>query len=270
MTIRQALLIVVSLSLCLVARSGRCESPAEVVSVISELDAPSLFAYLSWEGKAKVENGTAIIREANNQGGAGFNSHDQPLALQAFSDTTPAIRVRTGAANEMKSVNLMLADSSEVKGTWQFLLSSPSFDWIWLTAVDGTPLSTPNVRDDKNPEPLKLDKIVQWQLIGDWAGGVAVDLEIDQIALVKPSEMVLASRKVLAEKMRAEANAKKAEQDALTAQYSKRTDLSPQVKHVCLVAPDILSLTIQAGVRFVLAWYRWQLDSTDVAAVHHH
>ena len=59
--------------------------------VISELDKPFLFGYLSWQDKVQTQDGTAIIRNVDNRGGVGFNAD---LDLSKLGDASPAIRVR--------------------------------------------------------------------------------------------------------------------------------------------------------------------------------
>ncbi len=91
------------------------EEDIKIVRVVSEIDQPFLFAYLSWEGKANVVNGIAEIRDTNNRGGAGIN---QPLDLSSFESLSPAIRIRIGSANKMQKLRWMVSDGQRQKPIW--------------------------------------------------------------------------------------------------------------------------------------------------------
>jgi endoglucanase len=215
--------------------------------VISELDKPFLFGYLSWQDKVQTQDGTAIIRNVDNRGGVGFNAD---LDLSKLGDASPAIRVRIKPGNQMKSLRLMIADRDGRNGIWLFSLEGRSSDattWQWLTPNQGASLSLPNDTKVEKPGPPNLSQINQWQLSGDWVGTVPADLEVDQIAVVDPSAEMLDQRKSLSDAIVAKEMEEKNQRNELIARYSKRSKLSPQVTSFTMAGPMTMALTIQAG-----------------------
>ena len=223
---------------------------------ISTFDAPFTFSYLSWQDKIQVTGGRAVLRGLECKGGAGVNTQ---MNLSAFADLTPAFRVRTTASNTAKTLQLQLLDADGFSGSWQFDLPPPSADFVSITPKGAAAVSTPNaLHRDQKPVVGKLDlaRIVQFQVQGDWQKGV-LDLELDAIVLHTPDASMRAERERYA-KQEAESAALKAKQEAEEKErlarereqklraYSRRTARSPEVTHVSLVAPDVLSLTIEA------------------------
>ena len=214
--------------------------------VISTMDAPFLFTYGTWQNKAKIENGRAILGGAGvtPKGGGGCNL--MPLIdLSAKPDYSPALKVKVGAANKMGTIRLMLRDMEGHAATFEFPLPPPGDGFTLITPKEGASLAKPNSLD-KPGQNLNLKQIQQWQFGGDYSSDLPIDVEISAISVVAPSEAAKAAR---AEKAKADADAliqKKREQDAKRAQY-KRGENSPKLQAVYTVAPDILAFTVQAG-----------------------
>ena len=223
---------------------------------ISTFDAPFTFTYLAWKDKIQVAGGHAVLKGLECKGGAGVNTQ---MNLSAFADLTPAFRIRTTASNTARTIHLQLLDADGFSGSWLFDLPPPSADFVSITPTGAVAVATPNaLHRDQKPVTGKLDlaRIVQYQVQGDWQKGI-LDLELDAIVLVKPDAAMLAERERYA-KQEAEAAVLKAKQDAEMQErlareraqkiraYSYRTARSPEVTHISLVAPDILSLTIEA------------------------
>jgi len=223
---------------------------------VSTFDAPFTFTYLSWQDKIQITGGRAVLKGLACNGGAGVNTQ---MNLSACAALTPAFRVRTTAANTAKTIQLQLIDADDFSGSWQFSLPPPSADFVLITPKGAAAVSTPNaLHRDQKPVvgKLNLARIVQYQVQGDWQKGV-LDLELDEIMLVKPDAALLAERERYA-KQEAEGAALKAKQaeeaQARTARereqkiraYSHRTARSPEVTYVSLAGPDMLSLTIEA------------------------
>jgi len=101
-----------------VVAAENLDSP-NVLGVVSGLDKPFLFAYLSWQDKVRTDGGVALVQGVDNRGGAGFNTE---LDLSAWSKGSPAMRVKIGGQNQMKSIRLMLADKEGKNGVWNFPL----------------------------------------------------------------------------------------------------------------------------------------------------
>ena len=241
---------------------------------ISAFDAPFTFTYLSWQDKIQVTGGRAVLKGLACNGGAGVNTQ---MNLSACADLTPVFRVRTTAANTAKTIQLQLLDADGFSGSWQFSLPSPSSDFVSITPKGAAAVSSPNaLHRDQKPVVGKLDlgRIVQYQVQGDWQKGV-LDLELDAIMLVKPDAAMLAERERYA-KQEAEAAVLKAKQEAEAQErlarereqkiraYSHRTARSPEVTHVSLVAPDVLSLTIEAQRTILPTMSKYEPQPGDV------
>lgn len=231
------------------------DSKADVV--LNEFDAPFTFSYLSWKDKIKVADGKAVLKGMKCNGGAGINA---PFDLSKYANDSLALKLRTKPGNTAKMLKIILSDSNERSGHWEFILPKASEDFVIVTPKWGASLSKPNKKEDKKtpekPEPLDLAKIIQYQMLGDWQKD-NIDLEVDAIVLVKPDAKILAQRKE-GEKQWAEEAAREAkraeeeknraanEQKKMISSYGYRGEKSPEIVEFSTVAPDILSLTIQA------------------------
>ena len=210
------------------------------------MDAPFLFAYGTWQGKVKIENGKAILRGAGvtPKGGGGVNIQP-PMDFSAGSDYSPALKVKVGAANKMGLIRLVLRDVDGHSGTFEFTLPAPGSDFVLITPKDGASLAAPNSLD-KPGQNLNLKQIMQWQFGGDYSSDGPVDVEVSGILLVAPADAAKAARAERAKQDAAALEKKRQEQDAKRAQYQRGPN-SPKVTAVYTVAPDILAIAIQAG-----------------------
>ncbi len=229
--------------LLLFAFSIRASAQPQIVGTISQFDKPFLFAYGSWDKKVGIENKRALLKGATPRGGAGVN---ETLNLAAHPNASPALRLKTGAGNTMKKITLLLRDTAEITGEWQFELPAPGDNFSLVTPQDGAPLSQPN-KISKAGAKLDLANIMQWQLIGDWSADTPLDVEIESIVLIAPDAALMQQRAALETQKNAELEKARREREALQAKYGNRNANSPQVKEVALVAPDIIALTIEAG-----------------------
>jgi endoglucanase len=218
--------------------------PGEPVATISECDAPFLFAYGSWEGRVRMEQGHALLRGpgVTPRGGAGCNVQ---VNLKGHENDCPVLNLKTGTTNTGKAIRLLLRDSDGRVGTWEFALPAPSTSFQFVVPRSGEPLSKPTTVE-KTGAP-DLAHVMQWQLGGDWSGDGPLDVDVDAIAVVKPGAEILALRTALARREAEEHQRRRAEQAATRQKYGKRTELSPTVERVSLVAPRILAIEIQAG-----------------------
>lgn len=213
-------------------------------SVISDLSAPFLFAYGTWEKRVRIENGHALISGAGvtPRGGAGANVN---LDLSEAAQYTPVLRVQVGPKNKMAGLRLLLRDTDGRIGTWEFVLPKTSAGVVLLTPKDGAALDNPNTTE-KNGKP-DLKRIMQWQLSGDWGSDEAADVEVHAIAVALPDSAVKEARAVAEKKATEERENAKREAEALHARFGKRTALSPVVERVFVAAPDLLALDIRSG-----------------------
>ncbi|MBV9852844.1 MAG: glycoside hydrolase family 9 protein [Armatimonadetes bacterium] len=220
---------------------------AQAPAVIVKMDRPFLFAYGTWEGKARVENGVALLGAdgITPKGGAGVNLNPA-LDLRLHAYDSPALRVRVGPRNTLKVLRLMLQDADGRSGAWQFPLpAATGADFVVVTPVDGAPFSQPNDRG-KTGGP-DLGRIMQWQMMGDWGGDGPVDVRVGAILAVAPDAAIRQARQARAQRD-AEALAQAwRDREALRAKYGRRTALSPVVQAVYAAGPDVLALQIHTG-----------------------
>ncbi len=211
------------------------DGPILPVATISSCDTPFLFAYGSWEGRVRTANGHALLRGqgVSPRGGAGCNAQ---VNLKGYEENCPALSLRTGAGNTCKVIRLLLRDTNDRVGNWDFTLPAPSFSFQLVPPRNGESLSQPTTVE-KTGAP-DLAHIMQWQLIGDWTGDGPLDVDVDAIVVMKPGADILGLRAALARREREEHDRRAAEQAATRQKYSKRTGLSPTVERVSLVAPS--------------------------------
>lgn len=159
-------------------------------------DTPFLFAYGSWEKKVQAEGGRALLRGAGvtGKGGGGVNTNFN-WGTRA-DEMSPALRLRVGAGNKVKMLRLLLRDTQERVATYEFLLSTPSAEFMLVTPRDGVPLSKPQATEKGVPD---FGALMQWQLTGDWSDE-PLDVEVQSIALVAPDVNILIERATLAQK----------------------------------------------------------------------
>ncbi len=233
------------LFVCTSCRLQAGQTNAVSSSTLAPLDVPFLFAYGTWEKRAVMGGGRIVLRGdgLTPKGGAGVNIMAD---LSGNENRSPALRVRTGAANQLHTLRLMLRDTDGHVGTWNFALPASSPSFAVVTPNEGASLARPNALD-KPGQNVELHHIMQWQLTGDYSGDGAVDVEINGLLLVAPDAALLVQRKVRDAQMAGEQDKRRQEQDALKTKYKAGLPSSPVVESAGLVAPDILALTIQAG-----------------------
>lgn len=215
---------------------------ASAPTVVEEFNRPFLFSYLAWQNKAHTSNGVAVLRGFNNQGGAGLNG-EWNLADQAA--LIPALKLKVGPSNKAAALVLMLKDAGQGEGRWEFPLPTAAADFTMVLPRDGASLAEPiAIGTDGKPD---LAKLRQLQLIGDWAEGKTVEVEVDAVLLLPAMDEVLAARAAREKRVADDAEKLRKERAALQAKYGQRTDSSPSVEHVSAVAPDVLAIEIQAG-----------------------
>lgn len=232
--------------------------------VITGFDAPLQFVYGSWEKRAAVENGRLVVRGegATGQGGGGTNAALN-LAANA-AELSPAVRLKIGAGNKIKALRLLVRDAAGKTATWDFdLPTAASGDaLVTLTPREAAPLATPN-ETEKGGMP-DLARLTQWQIVGDWSVAPA-DLELDAVLLVSPDAAMRTARADAARRVAEEQARVRAARAERRAKYGARGPNSPTVAGVSLVAPNVVSVAIQAGrvVRGGLSPYTPQPGDTQ-------
>jgi len=212
-------------------------------TVVEDFDRPFLFTYGSWQGRVAPDaEGIVAIRGVNNQGGAGYNvSRD----LSAKTNASLILQARVGAGNQAAALRVLLRDEAGRNGIWDFPLSTKAERSLEaLMPKDGASLSQPHSSDQGGPPDL--GRIRQIQLMGDWAGEKAMEVEVDAVLVLAATPEIVALRKARREAIAEE----EAEQRRLLAEARARSEHSPQgpwISAVGAAAPSILGLTIQAG-----------------------
>ena len=218
---------------------------APPVTVV-KMDRPFLFAYGTWDKRAHVEGGVARL-DADGltpKGGAGVNLNPS-LDLRAHAADCPALRLRVGTRNTLKSLKLMLTDAQNRAGTWVFALPAPTGpNSVIVTPTDGAPFSHPTVADKGAPD---LGKIIQWQMMGDWGGDGPVDVTVEAILAVAPDAAITQARAARAQQEAAALEQAREDREAARAKYGTPTALSPVIQAVYAAAPDVLALQIHTG-----------------------
>ncbi len=125
-----------------VAGESGADGPITPAATIADCDAPLLFAYGSWEGRVRTAAGHALLRGqgVSPRGGAGCNAQ---VNLKGHEDDCPALSLRTGAKNTGKMIRLLLRDTSDRAGNWDFALPAPSTSFHLVPPRNGESLSQP-------------------------------------------------------------------------------------------------------------------------------
>jgi len=229
-------------------------------TVLEDFNRPFLFSYLSWQDKAFTTNGVAVLRGFNNQGGAGLNGE---WDLAGKAGLVLALRVKVGVSNQAAALILMLKDAGEGEGRWEFSLPTAATQGGFVSVFprEGASLAEPNaIGKAGRPD---LGKLRQLQLVGDWAGGKPLDVEVDAVLIVEPGADILAAREAKAKRLVAEAEALRSAQAALREKFGRRTIQSPAVEHVAPVAPEVLAIEIQAGRLLPAKLIKYEPQSGD-------
>ncbi|MGD0091257.1 MAG: glycoside hydrolase family 9 protein [Planctomycetota bacterium] len=217
--------------------------PAE--PAVIKLDRPFLFAYGTWEKKAKIENGSVSL-DANGmspKGGAGVVLIPN-ADLSTHSDDCPALQLKVGPRNTLKTLRFLLGDAAEHSRTWHFALPRPSDQAVVLTPNSGASFSQGN---EPGKGVLALGKVAQWQMMGDWGGDGAVDVRVLAILAVKPDDNIRKARVALAKQEEEARIQAEKDRQANRAKYAKPTPDSPEIQAVYAAAPDVLALQIHSG-----------------------
>ena len=209
------------------------------------LKQPLLFTYGTWEKRTRIEGEHLVLRGEGitPKGGGGANL---ALDLSAAGQNSPALRVRAGAGNTLKTMRLLLIDSEKNQGVWEFPAPAPGDSFTDVTPGDGASFLQPNTTEKPGKSP-DLRKIVQWQITGDWGGDGPVDIEVAGIWSAIPTPALQEQRQAREIKNAQEIALRRREQEDLKTKYGTRTALSPLVTHVSLVAPDVIAVEISAG-----------------------
>jgi endoglucanase len=217
--------------------------------LISEFDAVPLFSFLAWEKKPRSEDGALCIQAPTGQGGAGYELRTD---LSPFADRTPALTVTIGARNQAKAMTVALKDADGTAHEYSFKLEGVAAGvTTTVIANDGASLQVPGSLGDSGKQAgFDPAHVAQLILLGNWSA-VPVDVTVRRLELVEPTPAILAARERLRQRLAKEAEGRRQAEEARARR--KRELLAgaphpadgPDVRHVALVAPDILVVQIQ-------------------------
>ena len=246
-----------TLGLVFAANIRAATPPTQSAPVISACNKPFAFGFGSWEKSAKrfrCDAAGVHIVAMDGKGGAGLFAGGT-ISLAGCDNWTPAITVAVTEQNKAGALLVVLQDADGTKQNYTFSLASLKPGQAALVpAEDGASLAAPQKVDVPGATPgLDLSAIVAAVVIGDWKD-TPVDVVLSGITLVPPTAELLAKRAELkarlateTEKARLAAAAKEQARKALLGKAARHPLDGPEVRHVCAVAPDILSITLQAG-----------------------
>lgn len=213
---------------------------------LARFSAGPAFAYGSWEGRVKAEDGVLVVggEGVTNAGGCGVFAEKN---LVPYAGHSPAIRVRVGTGNQAGGLRVLLMDDQQRTATWHYSLEdlpADASDFRLLTPRDGAPLSLPN--EVKDGEMIDLAAIRQVQVQGDWAGDKPIVVKVSEVVLVPENEALKVQRQARARQLEEERERSRQAKAAARAAI-RHVATSPEVVHVGAVARDILGITVQAG-----------------------
>ena len=228
------------------ARSVRADV-GDASAVIADFDRPFSYSYLAFEKQSAVAEGVAHIVGKTSKGGVGVQ---QEMDLSRYADCTPVIWARIGPANEARQIKVFFA-SGDARRTFAYGLDDVGTrEFVRVLPQHSPALSGP--ADDEAGPSFDSAHIEVFQIQGDWSDR-AVDVFVDKIELVPPTEEMMARRRARAEALRRQAERKQREAQRRREQVAKllagapHPDDGPEVRHVAAADRRTIALTIEAG-----------------------
>jgi endoglucanase len=203
-----------------------------------------LFAYGQWEASVMAqERGPIALRDVSGKGGYGYNaSHD----LSGVADHLIRLRLDVGDTNEARQLRVLLRDDDGTSGRFDFELPDTAGD-VELRPTDATAVASPNlITADGADAELNIEAIQQVQVLGDWRDP-PLDVTVLGVAVTAPdADDERARQAKRAKDAEAQKDVEQRTQDALAT--IDRGDGAPQVIHIAPLSPNLLQLTIRAGM----------------------
>ncbi|MEM9881974.1 MAG: glycoside hydrolase family 9 protein [Planctomycetota bacterium] len=215
----------------------------DVVRPLVESGKPPLFAFGQWESSVMEQaDGPVRLRGFGGKGGYGYNAaHD----LSAHADALVRLRVQVHTGNRSRGLRVLLRDRDGTSGQFDYRLPADAGE-ATLKPQDAAAVAEPNLlTSDGDDAALDLRQLTQVQVIGDWRDD-PLDVTVLAIDLARPDTDDLAARAAFRRRVQ-EANADRATRLRLALADIRRTDASPEIVHVCALAPDLIQLTVRAG-----------------------
>lgn len=180
-----------------------------------EFTKPLSFTEGSWVGRAKIENGRALIKGCTSKGSAGYSIS---MDLAQNGDDCLAILVEVGAKNTVKNLLVKITDQDKRECLWRFALPPSGGGQKLITAQNGASLLLPNKPDPRDFGFNDLRRITAFHLMGEPDDPGVVDVSVIAILATKPDAAELASREAMAKKLDQEIGWAKT-RDNLAAKY---------------------------------------------------
>ena len=199
------------------------------------------FGYVDWKDRGVFKSGCTAVDAPTGQGGA---ASGMKYDLTDHGQDTLALTVRVRDGNTLKGIVAEFVDSAKHDCKWFFDISkaTPGAS-VRILAQDDASLDCPSEGGG-----LDLANITSLNINGNWSADQKVALDLLQLETVAPTQEMEALR-ILSAETAAEAAVSSLPPLRLMddIQPQPRTAQSPRVTLVCLVAPDILAVTIESG-----------------------
>ena len=198
------------------------------------------YSYVKWQGHTALKGGVTTIDAPSGQGGA---LAARKLDVRGHEQDTLALTLRARTGNTLAELKVTLKDSAMHEASWLFDLSRVTVgETARLVARDTASLAM------GGDGPFDFGALRELHVIGNWNDGQKVALDLLSLETVPPTAEMEQTRRQAAE------GAAQAAVAALPPLHliedikpMARGEQSPRLTGVCLVAPDVLALTIEAG-----------------------
>lgn len=224
-----------------------------VVQDFTQKEGTTIYGFLAWEGHVAGKDGVSVIAVPKGFGGAHF-FRTQTIDLRGHEQDTLSLTVRARGNNTAKTLSIALWDAAKNDkiaghdGAWTFDLANlKPGDTTNVIAKDAVSLAM----GAKGRGPLTswdLGRIKEVLVMGSTGINGPTAFDLIKLETVPATPALDAARMAAAERelQRTLAN---------LPHYSlfgditpmARTERSPDVAGICLVAPDVLALTIESG-----------------------
>jgi endoglucanase len=222
--------------------------------VLNALDAPPAFTYLGFKdnGVVTTADGMLHLRSPNGKGGLAF-AVDRDLTPHA--GRVPVVWVRVNPGNKAKALVLTLApeDKEAENVNFTIKLPDPGDQLVRLMSDDARSISESYMNGEGQSISLDLTRVKWLHIKGNWQAH-PIDVTIDRIELAEPDAAMIAQREKMIRRRQQDAARQQAATEAAAkarldrlANGAEHPHDGPDVRQVCAVTPETLSLTIQAG-----------------------
>jgi len=219
---------------------------------LANLPARSMFSYMSWDKKVTpVANGLHIMAPDDR----GCLIVPLKKNLSPFSDWTPRLTLAIGPGNECTILTLNLSSAGSLAYGYNFKLDGlATGQTVMVVANNGASLQEPGSKGEAKGKPdLDISNLTQVAIGGAWMGK-PTDVTISQIDFVPPDGAIFKAREAAharqlrdAESRRKAVEAQEKARQNLLANGARHRTGGVEIKQVCAVDSDVLTVVLQAG-----------------------